>query len=230
MSAETAATDKARSAGLPRAVEIPLALVGLLLAAPVIGLAAVAVVVTSGFPVFFRQTRVGRDGVPFRLIKLRTMRSSKGAPRVTARGDSRVTLAGAGLRRTKIDELPELWNVLRGDMAFVGPRPEVPDYVDLSDPRWREVLRARPGLTDPMTLRLRDEETLMAGVTGDRERFYRETLQPWKLQGYAEYLQRRNWLSDLRVLLQTAFAIWVPGRPTPAPHSKTELYEGPPRP
>lgn len=230
MSAETAATAGTRAVGLPRAVEIPLALVGLLLAAPVIGLAAVAVVVTSGLPIFFRQTRVGRHGAPFRLIKLRTMRSSTGAPRVTARGDSRVTLAGAFLRRTKIDELPELWNVLRGDMAFVGPRPEVPEYVDLSDPQWREVLRARPGLTDPMTLRLRDEEVLMAGVTGDRDRFYRETLQPWKLRGYAEYLQRRNWRSDLRVLRQTALAVWTPGRVTSAPHSKTELYEGPPRP
>ncbi len=230
MSAETAAAAGTRGIGLPRAVEIPLAVVGLLLAAPVIGLAAVAVALTSGLPIFFRQTRVGRDGAPFRLIKLRTMRSDTGAPRVTARGDSRVTLAGAVLRRTKIDELPELWNVLRGDMAFVGPRPEVPEYVDLSDPRWMEVLRARPGLTDPVTLRLREEEVLMAGVTGDRDLFYRETLQPWKLRGYAEYLRERNWRSDLRVLLQTAFAVWVPGRAASAPRSKTKLYEGPPRP
>jgi lipopolysaccharide/colanic/teichoic acid biosynthesis glycosyltransferase len=225
MSAETAATAGTRAVGLPRAVEIPLALVGLLLAAPVIGLAAVAVVVTSGLPIFFRQTRIGRDGAPFRLIKLRTMRPSTGAPRVTARGDARVTPAGAVLRRTKIDELPELWNVLRGDMAFVGPRPEVPEYVDLSDPLWKEVLRTRPGLTDPMTLRLRDEEVLMASVTGDRDRFYRETLQPRKLRGYAEYLRRRSWHSDLRVLLQTAIAVWAPGggvslRPEPESHER----------
>lgn len=216
--------------GLPRAVEIPLALVGLLLASPVIGLAAVAVAITSGLPIFFRQTRVGRHGETFRLIKLRTMRSETGAPRVTARGDSRVTLTGSVLRRTKIDELPELWNVLRGDMAFVGPRPEVPEYVDLSDPRWMEILRARPGLTDPVTLRLREEEVLMAGVTVDRDRFYRETLQPWKLRGYAEYLRERSWRSDLRVLLQTAFAVCLPGRAASAPRSKTKLYEGPPRP
>lgn len=229
MSAETAIPSGTHGVGLPRALEIPLALVGFLLAAPVIGLAAVAVVVNSGLPFFFRQTRIGRDGVPFRLIKMRTMRSSTGSPHVTARGDPRVTSAGAVLRRMKIDELPELWNVLRGDMAFVGPRPEVPEYVDLSDPLWREVLRARPGLTDPMTLRLRDEEVLMAGITGDRDRFYRETLQPWKLRGYCEYLQRRNWRTDLSVLLQTAFAVCFPGRVTSGPESETELYQRPPR-
>ena len=217
--------------GLPRAVEIPLAAVGLVLAAPVIGVAALAVAVTSGTPVFFRQTRVGRGGEPFRLIKLRTMRASTSRERVTARGDSRVTPAGSVLRRTKIDELPELWNVLRGDMSFVGPRPEVPEYVDPADPRWSYVLRARPGLTDPMTLRLRDEEVLMASVAGDRDRFYRETLQPWKLRGYAEYLERRSWRSDLGVLVRTVLAIWAPRRAGAAAPSKTDLevLDGPPR-
>ncbi|MEP6995976.1 MAG: sugar transferase [Acidobacteriota bacterium] len=230
MSEKTPATRESSGAGLPRAIEIPLALAGLVVATPLIGLAAIAVAVTSGFPVFFRQTRVGRHGEPFTLIKLRTMRACADAPRVTVRGDPRVTRTGGLLRRTKIDELPELWNILRGDMSFVGPRPEVPDYVNRTDPIWREILRARPGLTDPMTLQLRHEEILMAGVTGDRDRFYRETLQPWKLRGYAEYLQRRSWRSDLRVLLQTALAICLPRRADSRPLSKTELYGGPPRP
>ncbi len=131
-----------------------------------IGLAAVAIVATSGWPVFFRQTRVGRDGKPFTLVKLRSMRASTEGPQVTARRDPRVTAVGTLLRRTKLDELPELWNVLRGDMSFVGPRPEVPGYVDLANPVWARVLKARPGLTDPVTVRLRDEEALMDGVEG----------------------------------------------------------------
>lgn len=203
-------------AGLPRAVEIPLALGGLVLAAPVVALAASAIVMTSGLPVFFRQARVGRGGKPFTLVKLRTMRGSKGGPQITARGDSRVTPVGRLLRRAKLDELPELWNVLKGDMSFVGPRPEVAQYVRPDDPLWNEVLRARPGLTDPVTLRLRDEELLLAGVEGDRERYYRETLQPLKLEGYRDYLRKRSWQSDLRVMLETLLIILRPARSDPA--------------
>ncbi len=111
---------------------------------------------------------------------------------MTAGGDSRVTAIGRFLRRTKLDELPELWNVVRGEMSFVGPRPEVERFVRLEDPLWREVLEARPGLTDPTTLRLRDEESLLASVEGDREAYYRETLQPLKLRGYVEYLRAQE--------------------------------------
>ena len=193
--------------GLPRAVEAPLAVVGLLAASPVIALSAAAVVASSGFPAFFRQSRVGRGGKPFTLVKLRTMRPSRGGPEVTARGDDRITAVGRFLRTTKLDELPELWNVVRGEMSFVGPRPEVPRYVDLEDPLWQEVLRARPGLTDPTTLHLRDEESLMAGVEGDRDRYYREALQPAKLRGYVDYLRRRTWRSDLDVIWRTIAAI-----------------------
>ena len=191
--------------GLPRALEILLALSGLAVAAPAIVLAAAGIVLTSGFPAFFRQKRVGRGGRPFTMVKLRSMRPSRGGPKVTAGGDSRVTPFGRFLRRSKLDELPELWNVLKGEMSFVGPRPEVPELVDPANPLWKEVLLARPGLTDPVTVRLRDEETLMAGVEGDREAFYRETLQPFKLQGYCEYLRRRSWKTDLGVLARTQF-------------------------
>jgi lipopolysaccharide/colanic/teichoic acid biosynthesis glycosyltransferase len=165
----------------------------------------------SGRPAFFRQVRVGRSGKPFRLIKLRSMRTSNAGLRVTARGDERVTPVGKALRRTKLDELPELWNVLRGDMSFVGPRPEVPEYVDLADPVWAEVLQVRPGLTDPVTLALRDEEGLMEAVEGDRERYYREILQPRKLAGYRRYLARRTWRSDVFVIWNTVMAL-LPGR------------------
>jgi lipopolysaccharide/colanic/teichoic acid biosynthesis glycosyltransferase len=199
--------------GLPRVVEVALAAIGLAAAAPLILVAGGVVVVTSGLPVFFRQKRVGRGGRLFTLIKLRSMRSSRGGPQVTARGDSRVTPFGRLLRRSKLDELPELWNVLRGEMSFVGPRPEVPEYVDPVNPLWAKVLRARPGLTDPMTVSLRNEESLMAGVEGDKEAFYRRVLQPLKLQGYCEYLDRRSWKTDLGVLWQTGLAIVLQTRP-----------------
>lgn len=195
------------SGGLPRAVEVPLAAVGLVVAAPVLALAAGAILLTSGLPVFFRQTRVGRLGKPFTLVKLRTMRVTRGGPEVTARGDSRVTGVGRFLRRTKLDELPELWNVVRGDMAFVGPRPEVERFVQRADVRWQEVLSVRPGLTDPVTLSLRDEETLLAGVEGDPEAYYREHLQPRKLEGYRDYLRRRSWRTDLVVIWDTLKAL-----------------------
>ncbi len=116
------------------------------------------------------------------------------------------------LRRSKLDELPELWNVLKGEMSLVGPRPEVPELVDPADPLWKEVLGVRPGLTDPVTVRLRDEEALMAGIEGDRDAFYRETLQPLKLRGYCEYLRRRTWHSDVGVLWETLLAVLWPSR------------------
>jgi lipopolysaccharide/colanic/teichoic acid biosynthesis glycosyltransferase len=217
--------------GLPRSVEAALALAGLVAAAPVIGIAALAIVATSGGPVFFRQMRVGRDGKPFTLVKLRSMRATTGGPQVTARRDPRVTAVGALLRRTKLDELPELWNVLRGDMSFVGPRPEVPGYVDLADPVWARILKVRPGLTDPVTVRLRDEEALMETVAReDRDRYYRESLQPLKLAGYQQYLEGRTWWSDISVICDTILAL-LPGRRTPkTPHSSTDLSERPPNP
>ena len=199
-------------------MEAVLAFGGLAAATPVIAVCALAVLATSGRPAFFRQRRVGRGGRPFELVKLRSMRPSAGGPRVTARGDDRVTPVGRFLRRTKLDELPELWNVLRGEMAFVGPRPEVPELVDLDDSRWAEILQVRPGLTDPVTLSLRDEEGLMARQE-DPERYYRETLQPLKLAGYRNYLKRRTWRSDFGVIWDTIGAL-LPGRSATRSHSE----------
>ena len=197
------------SGGLPRWIEAPLALAGLVVLSPLLFVLAAAVRVGSRGPVLFRQERVGLGGRPFVLLKLRTMRSGSSGPRVTARGDDRITAVGRVLRRTKLDELPELWNILKGDMSFVGPRPEVPAFVDPGDPLWRRVLGVRPGLTDPVTLRLRNEEDLLPPA-GDRERFYREELRPYKLRGYVEYLDRRTVLSDIVVLVQTLLAVVVP--------------------
>lgn len=106
----------------------------------------------------------------------------------------------------KLDELPQLWNVVKGDMALVGPRPEVPAYVDLSDPDWRRVLEVRPGVTDPVSLRLRFEEELLASVPGDRAEFYRRVMVPFKVCKYLEYQSVRTIRKDLEVLLQTVLS------------------------
>jgi FlaA1/EpsC-like NDP-sugar epimerase len=116
---------------------------------------------------------------------------------------------GRVLRRAKLDELPQLWNVLRGDMSLVGPRPEVPKYVDLENPLWRKVLAVRPGVTDPSTLRLFDEEVVLARVKGDRDTFYREQLLPLKLRECLSYLEGRTWKSDFKTLLQTSLDLPV---------------------
>lgn len=193
--------------GIPRGLEIAISVLGLTLSLPLLALSSLAIAISSSGPVIFRQKRVGRYGQLFVLYKLRTMRPVHGGPEVTARGDDRVTWVGRILRRTKVDELPELWNVVKGDMSLVGPRPEVPRYVDLEDERWGLVLNTRPGLTDPVTLILRNEEALLSEVKGNREYFYIETLQPFKLQGYIDYLHRRTFLTDIKVLSRTLLVI-----------------------
>lgn len=195
---------------MARWLEVVISATGIALTFPLLMLAGVAIAVTSPGPVIFRQDRVGRHGQIFVLYKLRTMRTVHEGPQITATGDERVTSVGRILRRTKVDELPELWNVLKGDMALVGPRPEVPRYVDLKDHRWELVLRSRPGITDPVTLRLRNEEALLANVKGSYESFYINNLQPLKLQGYLDYLQNRSWWSDIKILCRTLVVIVWP--------------------
>ena len=204
----------ATSAGLPRWVEILLASGGLLVLSPLLAIAAVAVKLSSPGPVLFRQQRIGRGGKPFTLLKFRSMRQDNRGLAITAAGDSRITTVGRWLRSSKADEFPELWNILVGEMSFVGPRPEVPRYVDPSGPRWQAVLRARPGLTDPVTLVLRNEEQLLAQVD-DAESFYREVLLPYKLIGNAQYLARRTAWSDLRLIVDTVWSVLRPGRRPP---------------
>ena len=202
--------------GLPRALDIGAALAALILLAPLVVICAIAVALSSRGPVIYRQGRIGRYGRPFTLYKFRSMRVSYDGPQITADGDGRITAIGAWLRKTKLDELPELVNILLGDMAFVGPRPEVPRYVDLSDHRWMMVLRAKPGLTDPVTVQLRNEQALLARMSGNREDFYVKTLLPYKIAGYLAYLNRRSWRTDLKVVWDTVIAVFLPGT-VPAP-------------
>ena len=196
--------------GLPRSVDAVLAFLGLILLTPLIALAGLAIAVTSGWPVLFRQSRVGQHGRLFELYKLRTMRASTAGPQITSGNDVRITRLGKFLRHTKLDELPTLWNVVRGDMSLVGPRPEVPRFVNLADPVWQKVLSARPGITDPVTLVLRNEAALLARIDGDTEQYYVQKLQPAKLNGYVAYLGARSWRRDLGVLLWTIAAVVMP--------------------
>lgn len=200
------------SRGIPRSVEAAFAAAGLVALAPVMVGCALAVRLSSPGSVLFRQTRVGKDLRPFEMLKFRSMYVDRSGNGFTAGGDPRVTPVGRLLRKYKLDELPELLNVMRGDMSLVGPRPEVPRYVDFASPLWREVLSVRPGLTDETTLQLRNEEELLAGVSGDRERFYREVLLPYKLRTQAAYLAKRNGWTDVGVLWKTAASVVMPRR------------------
>jgi lipopolysaccharide/colanic/teichoic acid biosynthesis glycosyltransferase len=183
-------------------LERGLCAVALMALSPALLVIAANVFLETGLPILFSQTRVGLNGKIFRLLKFRTMRQNASGPSVTVGGDSRITRVGALLRRSKLDELPQLWNVIRGEMSLVGPRPEVPEFVDHSKPAWRSVLRVRPGITDPASIAYRHEEKLLAKVS-DPIRYYQETLLPAKLAMNLAYLQERSFWLDLKVILRT---------------------------
>jgi lipopolysaccharide/colanic/teichoic acid biosynthesis glycosyltransferase len=178
------------------------AFVALVALSPVLALLALAVLLEDGRPVLFRQKRIGRFGRPFVLLKFRSMYRDCGGLSVTAGNDPRITRTGHWLRRLKLDELPQLWNIVAGDMAFIGPRPEVPRFVDLADKAWAAVLAVRPGITDPATLVWRDEETVLS-ASDDPERSYRVEVLPQKLALSAEYLRRRSLLLDFKLIVLT---------------------------
>jgi lipopolysaccharide/colanic/teichoic acid biosynthesis glycosyltransferase len=195
-----------------RWLDVSLSALGLVVLAPVMLIVALAVKWGSPGPVLYRARRVGKDGRLFDVYKFRTMvADSGGGPRVTRAGDPRVTPVGRLLRRTKLDELPQLFNTLRGDMSLVGPRPEDPVYVESYSPEQRQVLRVKPGLTSAATLRHRDEEGMLTGP--DWEETYRSRILPAKLQIELEYLATRTVWQDVLVLARTALAVLgIPGR------------------
>jgi lipopolysaccharide/colanic/teichoic acid biosynthesis glycosyltransferase len=204
---------------VPRWLDVLISAVLLVALAPVLVVVAVLVAATSTGPVLFRQERVGRNGRPFTLLKFRTMTATTGGSLLTVGDDARVTRIGRPLRRYRLDELLQLVNVLRGDMALVGPRPELPDFVD---ERLAALLDRRPGITDPASLAYRDEAALLAQQE-DPDAFYRQVLLPAKAQLSADYARRRTCWTDLWVLLRTARCL-IPGTapgeaPTPLPHS-----------
>jgi lipopolysaccharide/colanic/teichoic acid biosynthesis glycosyltransferase len=191
-----------------RAFDIVSAAIGLALLAPLFLVVAAWIKLDSPGPVFFRQERIGRGGTPFRIHKFRTMRVEAAGAALTVGADPRITRAGRFLRRTKIDELPQLIDVLRGDMSVVGPRPEVPRYVAAYPPALRtKVLSVRPGITDPASLQFRDESALLARAA-DPEREYREVVLPQKLRLAADYVDTASLGGDLRLIAATLRALW----------------------
>lgn len=192
-----------------RVFDLAFAVPGALVLLPLIGVLAVWVRADSPGPAFFRQERVGRFGAAFRIWKLRTMTVAQGpdAAQVTQAGDARITRCGRVLRRYKLDELPQLFNVIAGDMSLVGPRPEVPKFVAEYPPGVREIiLSVRPGITDLATLEFRDEEQLLAAAA-DPQAVYRLEVLPKKLALYEKYIRERSLLGDLRLILRTLGAV-----------------------
>ena len=179
------------------------ALLGLLLIWWLLIVVAVLIKVKMpGGPALFRQTRIGRRGKPFTIFKFRTMTVGHGGSSVSVSGESRITPLGAVLRKYKIDELPELWNVLVGDMSFVGPRPDVPGYADRLQGDDREVLELRPGITGPASLKYRNEEELLAAVDNPQE--YNDTvIYPDKVRINRYYLHNYSFISDIKMILCT---------------------------
>ena len=191
-----------------RAFDLLGAGLALLLLAPLMVVVALWIKLDSPGPVFFRQQRVGRHGVPFLIHKFRTMRADAEGLPLTVGDDPRITRAGRFLRRTRLDELPQFIDVLQGTMSLVGPRPEVPRYVARYPPALRDrVLAVRPGLTDPASLAFIDEAALLAAAA-DPEREYVERILPAKLQRAAEYAETASLATDLVVLARTALALW----------------------
>ena len=189
---------------MKRAFDLLLALAGLALLWPFLALIGLVGLLTSGCPVFFAQERVGLLGRPFKVVKFRTMRPLKGAEagHFEPGSRARVTPFGRVLRAWKIDELPQLWNVLKGEMSFVGPRPEIRKWVDAYPERWRRVLAVKPGITDPASIRYRDEEEILS-ASPDPERTYRDVILPHKLELYEAYVAHKTCLGDVRIILET---------------------------
>lgn len=192
---------------LKRSFDILASSAGLVVISPVLAVLGVLVKLSSPGPVFYRATRVGRGGRHFKLLKFRSMveNADKLGPGVTGATDLRITPVGRFLRRTKLDELPQLINVLRGDMSIVGPRPEDPRYVALYTDEQRQVLNVRPGITSPASIAYRNEEALLTGA--DWEQHYINSVMPAKLAIDLEYACNPSLWRDLRIIGNTIKAI-----------------------
>jgi lipopolysaccharide/colanic/teichoic acid biosynthesis glycosyltransferase len=192
-----------------RLFDVAVALLALAMLSPLMLALALWIKLDSPGPVFFRQERVGQHGLLFRIHKFRSMRDDAGGLPLTVGADARITQAGAWLRRKRLDELPQLIDVLQGHMSLVGPRPEVPRYVKRYPAHLRErVLAVKPGITDPSSLEFLDEADLLAAAA-DPEQAYIELILPLKLQRAADYAQRASLATDVAVLWRTVRVLWA---------------------
>jgi lipopolysaccharide/colanic/teichoic acid biosynthesis glycosyltransferase len=194
---------------LKRIFDIVVSFVGLVILSPLFLILAIAIARDSKGPVFFKQTRVGRNEVPFKIYKFRTMVEDAEARgmQLTVGDDSRITNVGTFLRKTKIDELPQLINVFKGEMSFVGPRPEVPKYVGLYTEDQRQVLMVRPGITDLASIEYRNESELLA-TADNPEKVYIEEVMPRKIELNKEYIRNMSLVSDMRIILKTIAVLY----------------------
>lgn len=188
-----------------RAIDLTLGPVAFIVALPILAGAGLAMRLSGDKgPFLYRSPRVGKDGSLFTILKIRTMMLDAPGLPITVAGDPRITPVGRALRHYRIDELPQVVNVLRGDMSLVGPRPEHPSFVDLSDPVHHRVFTARPGITGPAQLVFRDEAEQLAGPEAERD--YRERILPAKVRLDDEYLRDRSVWLDLRIMVRTVLA------------------------
>jgi lipopolysaccharide/colanic/teichoic acid biosynthesis glycosyltransferase len=194
-----------------RCLDIAVSGVGLLFLSPLLGLLAIVIRWESAGPVCLRQTRVGKNFRPFQVYKLRTMvdNAANIGSDLTVGNDTRITNVGRVLRRCKLDELPQLYNVLKGDMSLVGPRPEVPRYVEMFRPDYETILTVRPGITDPASISFLHEAEILTRYK-DHEEAYVNAILPQKIHLSKEYLQRRSMRVNLTLLWQTFRAIFAP--------------------
>jgi len=190
-------------AACKRAADLTVSLLALIVLAPLFGVISAIIMITAPGPVFYKATRVGRQGRLFKLYKFRSMvvNADKAGPGITLAGDNRITKIGKLLRRTKLDELPQLINVLRGDMSLVGPRPEDPRYVAMYTPEQLAVLQAKPGITSLASVRFHHEESLHTGT--DWETRYVKEIMPAKLSLDLEYVRRPSLRRDFKIITQT---------------------------
>jgi lipopolysaccharide/colanic/teichoic acid biosynthesis glycosyltransferase len=196
---------------MKRLFDILFSFIGLLLLQPLFVVIAILIKVDSRGPIFFKQGRIGKNFRRFVIYKFRTMvvdAEEKGL-RITSGGDHRITRVGRILRKFKIDELPQLFNVLKGDMSFVGPRPEVEEYVKLYEKDYREILRRRPGITDVSSIIFREEEAVLKNQI-DPEGYYKKILLPEKIRLAKEYIENSSFLYDLKLILNTLHKIICP--------------------
>lgn len=201
---------------MKRAFDITCGTVGLVLASPLLALIALLIIVTDGRPIFFIQDRIGIHGSRFPILKFRTMSVANDRPDFEPGQKARVTGVGRLLRKSKLDELPQLWNVIVGQMSLVGPRPEVPQWVQAYPERWARIHQIRPGITDPAAIVYRNEEEILAAAD-DPDEAYRTEILPRKLELYEQYVDSRSFVGDLRILLQTCAAVVYRGRTTESP-------------
>src|SRR5215510_1958895 len=188
-----------------RFCDVVIAGASLILLGPIVGALAILILLDAGGPVFYFGTRIGRFGRPFRIVKFRTMvpdAESRGGS-CTSMNDSRITSVGRWMRKFKLDELPQMFNVIKGDMSLVGPRPEVQKYTDLFDEEEMQILSIRPGITDWATLWNPDEEAILAGRS-DPEQIYLEQIRPEKIRLQLKYVRERNLWVDFKILFSTA--------------------------